>query len=72
MGGNVAKGSKKETKLQNLFIERDKRSVEHEMYDHTRNKWRVRNIKGRLKENFGSHTRRTSVDLVQKTAIPGT
>jgi hypothetical protein len=51
---------------------RDTTNVEHEMYDYTGNDWSHWNSNKRFKENFRSHTRKHSIDLLQKTAIIGT
>ena len=66
-----AKGSGKEVEIQE-FMYRDTTNVEPEMYDYTSNNWSHWNSNGRLKEKFGSCTRETSIDSLQKTAILGT
>jgi hypothetical protein len=53
-----AKGSGKEVKIQG-FMYRDTANVEPEMYDYTSNNWRHLNSKEKLKEKFGSCTRKT-------------
>ena len=52
-----AKGSRKETKIQE-FMYRDM-TVEHEMYDYIGNNWIHHNSKKRFKGKSGSHTRKT-------------
>ena len=66
-----AKGSGKEVKIQE-FMYRDTRNVEPEMYDYTSNNWSHWNSNEKLKEKFGSGTRKHSIDSLQKTAILGT
>jgi hypothetical protein len=51
---------------------RNTTNVEHEMYDYTGNNWSHRNSNRRLKEKFGSHTRKALIHLLHKTAILGT
>ena len=53
-----AKGSGKEVKLQE-FIYRDTTNMEPEMYDYTSNKWSHWNCNEKLKEKFGSYTKKT-------------
>ena len=53
-----AKGSRKEVKIQE-FIYRDTMNVELEMYDCTSNNWSQWNSNEKLKEKFGSCTRKT-------------
>ena len=53
-----AKGSGKEVKIQE-FMYRDKMNVEPEMYDYTNNNWSHWNSNEKLKEKFGSCTRKT-------------
>ena len=53
-----AKGSGKEVKIQE-FMYRDKTNVEPEMYDYTSNNWSHCNNNEKLKEKFGSYTRKT-------------
>jgi len=62
----VQKEAGKEIKYKSLCIE------VHEMYDYTGNNWSQRNSNERYKENFVSHTRKQSVDSLQKTAVLGT
>ena len=66
-----AKASGKEVKIQD-FMYRDKANVEPEMYDHTSNNWSHWDRNEKLKEKFGSCTRKHSIDSLQKTAILGT
>ena len=51
---------------------RDTTNVEPEMYDYTNNNWSHRNSNEKLKEKFGSCTRKHSIDSLQKTAVLGT
>jgi hypothetical protein len=53
-----AKGSGKEVKIQE-FMYRDTKKVETEMYDYTGNNWSHWNGNEKLKETFGSCTRKT-------------
>jgi len=53
-----AKGSGKEVKKQE-FMYRDTTNVESEMYDYTKNNWSHWNSNEKLKEKFGSCTRKT-------------
>ena len=53
-----AKGSGKEVEIQE-FMYRDTTNVEPEMYDYTNNNWSHWNINEKLKEKFGSGTRKT-------------
>ena len=53
-----AKGSGKEVKIQE-FMYRDTANVEPEMYDYTGNNWSHWNSNEKLKETFGSCTRKT-------------
>jgi len=53
-----AKGSGKEVKIQE-FMHRDATNVEPEMYDYTSSNWRHWNSNEKLKEKFGSYTRKT-------------
>jgi len=53
-----AKGSRKEVKIQE-FMYRDTTNVEPEMYDCTSDNWSHWNSNEKLKENFGSSTRKT-------------
>ena len=46
--------------------------VEPEMYDYTSNNWSHWNSNEKLKEKFGSCTRKTFDKSLQKTAILGT
>ena len=66
-----AKGSGKEVKIQE-FLYRDRANVEPEMYDHTSNNWSHWDSNEKVKEKFGSCTRETLIDSLQKTAILGT
>jgi len=52
-----AKGSRKEVKIQE-FMYRDITNVEPEMYDYTNNNWSYWNSNEKLKEKFGSCTRK--------------
>jgi hypothetical protein len=51
---------------------RDTTNVEPEMYDYTNSNWSHWNSNEKLKEIFGSCTRRTLDNSLQKTAILGT
>ena len=53
-----AKESRKEVKIQE-FRYRDTTNVEPEMYDYTSNNWSHSNSNEKLKEKFGSCTRKT-------------
>ena len=53
-----AKGSGKEVKIQD-FMYRDKTNVEPEVYVYTSNNWIHWNSNEKLKEKFGSLTRKT-------------
>jgi hypothetical protein len=53
-----AKGSGKEVKIQE-FVYRDTTNVEPEMYNYTSNNWSHWNSNKKLKEKFGSRTRKT-------------
>ena len=53
-----AKGRGKEVKIKE-FMYRDTANVEPEMYDHTSNNWSHWDSNEKLKEKFGSHTRKT-------------
>ena len=52
-----AKGSGKEVEIQK-FMYRDTTNVEPEMYDYTNNNWSPWNSNEKLKEKFGSCTRK--------------
>ena len=65
-----AKGSRKEVTIQE-FMYTDTTNVEPEMYDYTNNNWSHWNSNEKVKEKFGSCTRKT-FDSLQKTAILGT
>ena len=60
-----AKGSGKEVKIQD-FVYRDKTNVEPEMYDYTNNNWSHWNSNEKLKEKFGSCTRKTFDRFITK------
>ena len=51
------KGRRKEIKIQE-FMNRDTKNVEHEMYDYTGKNWSHRNSNNKVKEKFGSCTRK--------------
>ena len=53
-----AKGGEKEAKIIE-FMYRDKTNVEHEMYDYTSNNWSHWNSNEKLKEKFGTSTKKT-------------
>jgi hypothetical protein len=53
-----AKGSRKETKIQELMY-RDTTNVKHEMYGYTGNNWGLWNSNKRVKEKFVSSTGKT-------------
>ena len=55
---NCAKGSEKEAEIQE-FMYRDTTNVEPEMYDYTSNNCSHWNSNEKLKEKFGSSTRKT-------------
>ena len=55
---NVVQRSGKEVKIQE-FRYRDTTNVEPKMYDYTSNNWSHRNSNEKLKEKFGSYTRKT-------------
>jgi len=52
-----AKGSGKDVKIHE-FMYRDKTNVESEIYDYTSNKWSHWNSNEKLKEKYGSCTRK--------------
>ena len=54
------------------FMYRDKTNVGPEMYDYTSNNWSHWNSNEKLKEKFGSCTRKTFDRFTKKTAILGT
>ena len=54
----LCKRKQKKVKIQE-FMYRDKANVESEMYDHTRNNWSHWDINEKLKEKYGSCTRKT-------------
>jgi len=60
-----AKGSGKEVKIQE-FIYRDTTNMEPEMYDYTNNNWSHWNSNEKLKEKFGSCTRKTFERFIAK------
>jgi hypothetical protein len=66
-----AKGRGKEVKIQE-FMYRDKTKEEHEIHNCTSDKWSHWNSNEKLKEKFGSCTRKIFDRLLQKTAILGT
>jgi hypothetical protein len=68
---HCAKGSGKEVKIQE-FMYRDTTNVEPEIYHYTSNNWSHWNSKEKLKEKFGSYTRKTFDRFTIKTAILGT
>ena len=53
-----AKGSGKEVKIQE-FMYRDTMKVESEMYDYINNNWSHWNSNEKVKEKFGSYSRKT-------------
>ena len=53
-----AKGSEKEVKIQE-FVYRDTTNMEPEMYDYTNNNWSHWNSNEKLREKFGSCSRKT-------------
>ena len=61
----VAKGSGKEVKIQK-FMYGDTTNVEPEMYDYTNNNWSYWNGNEKLKEKFGSCTRKTFDRFITK------
>jgi len=60
-----AKGSEKEVEIQE-FVYRDTTNVEPQMYDYTSNNWSHWNSNEKLKEKFGSCTRKTLDRLTTK------
>ena len=60
-----AKGSGKEVKILE-FIYRDTTNVEFEMYGYTNNNWSHWNSNEKLKEKFGSCTRKTFDRFITK------
>jgi len=54
-----AKGSGKEVKIQEFMYRGNTKNVEPEMYNYTSNNWSHWNSNERLKEKFGSCTRKT-------------
>jgi len=60
-----AKGSGKEVKIQE-FMYRDKTTVEPEMYDYTSHNWSHWNSNEKLKEKFGSCTRKAFDTFIRK------
>jgi len=60
-----AKGSRKQVKIQE-FMYRDTTNVEPEMYDYTNNNWSHWNSNEKLKEKFGSCTRKTFDRFITK------
>ena len=71
INNNNNKGSGKEVKIQ-VFMYRDTANVEPEMYDYTSDNRSHWNSNEKLKEKFGSCTRKQSIGSLQKTAIFGT
>ena len=66
----VQEDAEKKLKYKNLC--RYTTNVEPEMYGYTSSNWRHWNSKEKLKENFGSYTRKTFDRFTTKTAILGT
>jgi hypothetical protein len=66
-----AKGRGKEVEIQE-FMYRDITNVEPEMYDYTSYNWNHWNSNEKLKEKFGSGTRKTFDRFTTKEAILGT
>ena len=66
-----AKGSGKEVKIQE-FMYRGTANVEPEMYDRTSNNWSHWKSNEKLKEKFGSCTRKIFDRFTTKTAVLGT
>ena len=62
---SCAKGSGKEVKIQE-FMYRDTMNVEPEMCDYTNNNWSHWNSNEKLKEKFGSCTRKTFDRFITK------
>jgi hypothetical protein len=60
-----AKGSGEEVKIQELW-HRDTTNVEPEMHDYTSNNWSHWGCNEKLKEKFGSRTRKTFDRLITK------
>ena len=60
-----AKGNGKEVEIQE-FMYRDTTNVEPEMYDYTSNNWSHWNSNEKLKEKFGSCTRKTFDRFITK------
>ena len=67
----LCKRSGKEVKVQE-FMYRDTANVEPEMYDHTSKNWSHWDSNEKFKERFGSCTRKTLNNSLQKTAVLGT
>jgi hypothetical protein len=65
-----AKGKGNEVKIQK-FMYRDKTNVEPEMYDCTTNNWSHWNSNEKLKEKFGSCTRKTFDRFTTKDSYTG-
>jgi hypothetical protein len=65
-----AKRSRKAAKIQ-VCMYRDKKNVEHEIFDYIGNNWSYRKSEERFKEEFGSHTRKTFNRLTTETAVLG-
>ena len=66
-----AKGSGKEVEIQE-FMCRDTTNVEPEMYNYTSNNWSHWNSNEKLKEKFGSGTRKTFDRFTTKDSSLGT
>jgi hypothetical protein len=60
-----AKGSGKEVKIQECKY-RNTTNVEPEMYDYTSNNWSYWNCNDKLRDKFGSCTRKTFVRFITK------
>jgi hypothetical protein len=70
-GNVVQKEAGKGVEIQE-FMYRDTTNVEPEMYNYTNNNWSHWNSNEKLKEKYGSCTRKTLNRFATKTAILGT
>jgi hypothetical protein len=62
---------KHKTKENTKVMCRDTTNMEHEIYYHTGNNWRLRNSNVRLEEKFGDHTRKTFNRFATKDSCTG-
>jgi hypothetical protein len=63
----IQKGAEKKLKHKSLCIKTT--NVENKMYYYTGNNWSQRKCNRRFKEKFGSHTRKNSIDSLQKNSF---